>query len=67
MAVKEKKKRKFVVAAILVAVVLAVSIPVVVFLVSKAFTAQEQVVRTDWAFDTGDIIEESQEFQVDIT
>ncbi|WP_297212243.1 aryl-sulfate sulfotransferase [uncultured Flavonifractor sp.] len=50
---------------LIVAVGLAVAIPVIVLAVSKFFTAQERTVRTDWSFETGDIIAEMDEWQVD--
>lgn len=62
-----KKHKKLLIALAILVLVLAVSIPVIVLAVSKAFTAQEHEVRTDWSFETGDLITESQEWQVDIT
>ena len=41
-------------------------VPIVVMAVSKSFTAQEHVVRTDWEIDAGTVIDQSEEFQVDI-
>ena len=40
-------------------IVLIVAVPVIILAVSKAFTAQESVVRTDWDFETGDTIGEN--------
>ena len=51
----------------LVVAALVVAVPMIVMAVSKAFTAQEHAVRTDWAFETWDLIEESEQWQVDIT
>ena len=50
---------------LVVVVVLAILIPVTVLLVSKYFTEQEHTVRTDWTFETGDVIAEMDEWQVD--
>lgn len=49
-----RKKTLLIVLGVLVA--LAVVIPVIVLAVSKAFTAQESVVRTDWQIEAGDVL-----------
>lgn len=60
--------RKKLIAGILAGIVLLIVLAlVIVMAVSKAFTAQERVVRTDWTFETGDLIEEMDEWQVDLT
>lgn len=46
--------------------VIAAAVPMLVIHFSKAFTAQEQEVRTDWTFDTGSFIQESAQWEVDI-
>lgn len=46
--------------------VLAAAVPIAVMAVSKSFTAQEHAVRTDWEIDAGTVIDQSEEFQVDI-
>ena len=46
--------------------VLAAAVPIAVVAVSKSFTAQEHAVRTDWEIDAGTVIDQSEEFQVDI-
>lgn len=61
-----KRLKKLLLAAIILVAVLAVSVPIVVMAVSKSFTAQEHVVRTDWEIDAGTVIDQSEEFQVDI-
>lgn len=62
------KHRKRLIAGILVGLVLLVALALaIVMLVSKAFTAQEHGVRTDWSFETGNLIEEMDEWQVDVT
>lgn len=62
-----KRLKKIGLILVLIAVVLIITVPLIVMEVSKAFTAQEHVVRTDWSFETGDIIAESAEWQVDFT
>lgn len=62
-----KRLKKMGLILVLIAVVLIITVPLIVMEVSKAFTAQEHVVRTDWSFETGDIIAESAEWQVDFT
>ena len=61
------KKRKLIFAIVLAVIILAALIPILIVEISKAFTAQEQEVRTDWSFDTGSVIDESERWQVDIT
>ena len=61
------KWRRVCLILILTVVVLAIAIPLIVLAVSKAFTAQEHVVRTDWSFETGDVISELDEWQVELT
>ena len=61
-----KQKWKWLLLAGLVLAVLAVLVPVVVVQVSKAFTAREQVARTDWTFSTGDVVGQSSQWQVDL-
>ena len=50
-----------------VVVLLVITVPLIVLAVSKAFTAQEHVVRTDWSFETGSTVEENDQWQVDLT
>ena len=59
------KWKKIGVIVLIVAVVLAIAIPVIVMAVSKYFTAQEHTVRTDWSFETGNVIAEMDQWQVD--
>lgn len=59
-----KKRKKLIVGVILGVVVLVVAVPLIVLGVSKAFTAQESVVRTDWEFETGDTIGENSQLEV---
>ena len=61
-----KRLKKLLLAAVILVAVLAVSVPIVVMAVSKSFTAQEHVVRTDWEIDAGTVIDQSEEFRVDI-
>lgn len=61
-----KRLKKLLLAAVVLVAVLAVSVPIVVMAVSKSFTAQEHVVCTDWEIDAGTVIDQSEEFQVDI-
>ena len=66
MATKTSKKWKRICKiGIITAVVVLVVVPAVVLAVSKYFTAQEHTVRTDWTFETGDIITQMDEWQVD--
>ena len=67
MVTKKKNWKKTAVILLIVAVVLAIAIPVIVLAVSKLFTAQEHAVRTDWTFETGDVIQEIKEWQVELT
>ena len=61
------KHRKRLIAGIVVGLALLVVLALaIVMLVSKAFTAQEHVVRTDWSFETGSLLEEMDEWQVDV-
>ena len=46
--------------------VIVAAVPMLVIHFSKAFTAQEQAVRTDWTFDTGNFIQENAQWEVDI-
>lgn len=62
-----KKKRTILLVVIAAVALLAVLIPFLVMKISKAFTAQEQAVRTDWSFDTGNVVDQSAEWNVDIT
>lgn len=62
-----KRAKKIGLILVLIVVVLVIAVPLIVMAVSKAFTAQEHVVRTDWSFETGDIIAESEEWRVDFT
>ena len=66
MQMISKRLKKLLLAAVILVAVLAVSVPIVVMAVSKSFTAQEHVVRTDWEIDAGTVIDQSEEFQVDI-
>ena len=54
-----KKRKKLIIGILIAVVVLLVAVPLIVLGVSKAFTAQESVVRTDWEFETGDTIGEN--------
>lgn len=67
METKKKSWKKTVVILVIVAAVLAIAIPVTVLVVSKLFTAQEHAVRTDWTFETGDVIQEIEDLQVELT
>ena len=62
-----KKKRTIFLVVIAAVALLVVLIPFLVMKISKAFTAQEQAVRTDWSFDTGNVVDQSAEWNVDIT
>ena len=54
------KNHKKLLAGIIIGVIaLIVAVPVIILAVSKAFTAQESVVRTDWDFETGATIGEN--------
>ncbi|WP_130869016.1 aryl-sulfate sulfotransferase [Intestinimonas massiliensis (ex Afouda et al. 2020)] len=66
MATKTSKNWKRICKIVIItAVVVFVVVPAVVLAVSKYFTAQEHTVRTDWTFETGDIIAKMDEWQVD--
>lgn len=54
-----KSHKKLLAGIIIGVIVLIVAVPVIILAVSKAFTAQESVVRTDWDFETGDTIGEN--------
>ena len=60
------KKVKILLGILVILALLAALVPWAVIWVSKAFTTQEQQVRTDWAFDTGEVIEAGDQWQVDI-
>lgn len=59
-----KKRKKLIIGILIGVVVLIVAVPLIVLGVSKAFTAQESVVRTDWEFETGDTIGENAQLGV---
>ena len=61
----KRKKLCLLLAAVLV--VAAVAIPFLIVKISKTFTDQEQAVRTDWTFDTGSLIRENSEWEINIT
>lgn len=54
-----KNHKKLLAGIIIGVIVLIIAVPVIILAVSKAFTAQESVVRTDWDFETGDTIGEN--------
>lgn len=54
-----KNHKKLLAGIILGVIVLIIAVPIIILAVSKAFTAQESVVRTDWDFETGDTIGEN--------
>ncbi len=60
------KKVKILLGVLALLALLAALAPWVVIQVSKAFTTQERNVRTDWAFDTGEVVEAGGQWQVDI-
>ena len=60
------KKVKILLGVLVILALLAALVPWAVIRVSKAFTTQEQQVRTDWAFDTGEVVEAGDQWQVDI-
>ena len=62
---KKRNWKRLAVILVVAAVALAILIPVAVLAVSELFTAQEHAVRTDWSFETGDVIAELEEWQVD--
>lgn len=59
------KHKKLIIGLAAAAVILTAAIPVIVVAVSKAFTAQESVVRTDWNVETGNIVGVSEEFEIE--
>lgn len=65
MLKKKKRKKLFLLLAAAV-LVIAAAVPLLVIHFSKAFTAQEQAVRTNWTFDTGNFIQENAQWEVDI-
>lgn len=60
-----KKHKKKVILAVVILAVLAAAIPVIVVQVAKSFTAQETVVRTDWATDVGKVVNQDEQLQVE--
>ena len=54
-----KKHKKLLAGIVLGVILLIVAVPIIILAVSKAFTAQESVVRTDWDFETGATIGEN--------
>ena len=62
---KRIKHKKLLLGLVIAVVVIAAAIPPIVLAVSKAFTAQESVVRTDWAIETGSIVGANEEFGVE--
>lgn len=54
-----KNHKKLLAGIILGVILLIVAVPIIILAVSKAFTAQESVVRTDWDFETGATIGEN--------
>lgn len=61
------KKKNVLIAISVVVIITVVTIPLWIIKISKAFTSQEQVIRTDWTFDTGSFIEENAKWEIDIT
>lgn len=59
-----KSHKKLIIGIIAAVIVLVIAVPVIVMAVSKAFTAQESVVRTDWDFETGDAIGDNTTYSV---
>lgn len=59
-----KNHKKLIIGIIAAVIVLVVAVPIIVMAVSKAFTAQESVVRTDWDFETGDTIGDNSTYSV---
>ena len=64
-ATSKKSWKKTGLILLVIVVALVILIPVTILLVSKYFTEQEHTVRTDWTFETGDVIAEMDEWQVD--
>ena len=62
---KVKKRKKLILKLIIAAIIVVIVVPLVVLAVSKSFTAQESVVRTDWVIETGDVIGQSDTWQVE--
>lgn len=59
-----KNHKKLIIGIIAAVIVLVVAVPIIVMAVSKAFTAQESVVRTDWDFETGDTIGDNSTYSI---
>ncbi len=62
---KRIKHKKLILGIVIAVIVLIAAIPLIVLAVSKAFTAQESVVRTDWATETGSIVGTNEEFGIE--
>lgn len=62
---KRIKHKKLILGIVIAVIVLIAAIPPIVLAVSKAFTAQESVVRTDWATETGSIVGTNEEFGIE--
>ncbi|MGI6006110.1 MAG: aryl-sulfate sulfotransferase [Ruminococcus sp.] len=62
---KLKKHKKKLIAAAIIILVLAVAVPAVIIGVAKMFTAQETAVRTDWAMEAGETVDQNDEWQVE--
>ena len=59
------RRRKWLLILLAVLLVLAVAVPLIVLAVSKAFTAQESVVRSDWQIDAGEEIGANEALQIE--
>ena len=59
------RRRKWPLILLAVLLVLAVAVPLIVLAVSKAFTAQESVVRSDWQIDAGKEVASNEELQIE--
>ena len=59
------RRRKWLLILLAVLLVLAVAVPLIVLAVSKAFTAQESVVRSDWQIDAGKEVASNEELQIE--
>lgn len=59
-----KNHKKLIIGIIAAVIVLVIAVPIIVMAVSKAFTAQESVVRTDWDFETGETIGDNSTYSV---
>lgn len=57
-------RKKWVITTVVILGVLVIAIPIIIFLIAKNFTAQETVVRSDWTIETGDIIEQNDEWGI---